>query len=136
MGYFFALFCDQDEADSTTEAHCDLCFQIWRKPMLTACRHVFCERCIWTWTAIHPSCPTCRFDMREPIDCTVLPRAKRPVNLRNLHMFCANRHLGCMVISTYRGFEGHHRTCPLRQQILATLDNDTSRYDQIPEKDA
>ena len=53
-----------------TEATCAICMcdvERWDKIAITKCKHVFHKNCAKTWfckECIHPTCPTCRADIR------------------------------------------------------------------------
>ena len=55
---------------SITEATCAICMcdvERWDKIAITKCNHVFHKNCAKTWfckECIHPTCPTCRADIR------------------------------------------------------------------------
>lgn len=150
MGFAIRLCLDAKAAAEEMNAGgmCSCCRNLLRDPvMLYSCSHVFCRKCITTWTTTltdgkpNQTCPYCRTSLslwsEEDIAewewfpvwqlnwCTY----QMPLGVRSLRMKCVNEHLGCHVVSTYDTFEQHHQVCPEIGKRWQAL------YDQLILKD-
>ena len=45
-----------------TELQCPICFEYMENPVITECKHIFCQSCIDSqfWHTLNPTCPKCR----------------------------------------------------------------------------
>ena len=67
------------------DLQCPICFELVFEPVLTACGHLFCQRCVKGQT----KCPTCR----DKLQCMRTQRDERKV--KSLKVKCPNWERGC-----------------------------------------
>ncbi|XP_022171585.1 pre-mRNA-splicing factor CWC24-like [Myzus persicae] len=54
---------------------CSICFDIFEKPSVLKCNHVFCFKCIHNWMRTNKSCPICRrHTIDQPVVCIKLEK--------------------------------------------------------------
>ncbi|KAL5238468.1 hypothetical protein ACI65C_005878 [Semiaphis heraclei] len=55
-----------------TDLQCNICFEIFIKPIVLNCSHTFCESCINVWTKRVKRCPICRVQIKSRSFCLTL----------------------------------------------------------------
>ncbi|RWS09103.1 E3 ubiquitin-protein ligase NRDP1-like isoform X1 [Dinothrombium tinctorium] len=94
-------------ADFSDELSCPICFGIFREPVVTACRHVFCKSCIKMWSMKSMTCPVDRRKL------TMLYRPPIVVEkmINKLLIKCDYEHFGCEEIVELPLLEQHTKCC-------------------------
>ncbi|VVC46040.1 Hypothetical protein CINCED_3A005786 [Cinara cedri] len=55
-----------------SELQCQICYEIFIKPIVLNCAHTFCATCIHIWTKRVNRCPVCRMNIKSKSHCLTL----------------------------------------------------------------
>jgi len=61
----YGHYATAEELANMGNSDCSVCFEKHYRPVSLACRHVFCEHCIYEWLDRERTCPVCRAEVRE-----------------------------------------------------------------------
>ncbi|RWS23696.1 E3 ubiquitin-protein ligase NRDP1-like protein [Leptotrombidium deliense] len=97
-------------SDFADELSCPICLGIFREPVTTSCRHVFCKQCIKLWSLKSMTCPVDRKRIRK--------LHKPPVLLENilskLRIRCEFEEFGCSKVVALNSFDEHLKCCDFK----------------------
>ncbi|KAI1400405.1 hypothetical protein F4819DRAFT_368868 [Hypoxylon fuscum] len=85
---------------------CPICRVPFVSPVITACDHVFCQRCIIQAHALNPVCPVDRLPLKLVSETRVAPKIIHN-QLDNLEVRCPNSARGCDLIVSRSLVENH-----------------------------
>lgn len=96
------------------ELVCSICVEIYEKPLLTLCDHMFCSNCIKRWLKEKSSCPICKTNLAY-LDDSLRPA---PIVIKNilgkLQLHCDFHDLGCEEIIRVDALVSHTSKCKFR----------------------
>lgn len=86
---------------------CPICRVALVQPVITACDHVFCCRCLAQAHALNPVCPVDRLPLRLKEDTRTAPRIVHN-QLDSLMVRCPNQSRGCKLVVVARSLVENH----------------------------
>ncbi|RWS09923.1 E3 ubiquitin-protein ligase NRDP1-like protein [Dinothrombium tinctorium] len=102
--------------DFSDDLSCPICLGIFREPVTTTCRHVFCKNCIKMWSMKSMTCPVDRRKLTK--------LHKPPILIENminkLLIKCDYEEFGCEEIIELPLLEQHLKCCAESQSLAST----------------
>lgn len=107
MGFDLNRFVNLSQKDK--EMTCAICYGIYERPIVTSCRHIYCEDCILKWLRQSNQCPIDKSHIKQN------ELKKVPLFLENLLsdflIHCDFRSNGCPVIVKLENLQKHSLEC-------------------------
>ncbi|KAM9305948.1 RING finger protein 151 [Gastrophryne carolinensis] len=103
-GYDLEIFAESPDDDLL----CSICHGVLRCPVMVACSHIFCRKCILQWLKRQQTCPCCRTEVRGKTF-VQMHKLKRKIN--RLQVKCPNEPNGCPAIFPLWRSEEHEESC-------------------------
>ncbi|CAM1330197.1 Uncharacterised protein g10249 [Pycnogonum litorale] len=126
---FLKLFRSTDksyeEMDDLETVTCPVCLEIFEKPLIISCGHVFCSQCLKNFDVPEPVCPLCRktFDPSKSIKAAQMNKTLSS-NKSNCHA-CSKK----MVLNKLRS---HLSTCPEQKEEITSDPSEETPTSDIP----
>ncbi|KAM4632039.1 RING finger protein 151 isoform 2-T2 [Discoglossus pictus] len=87
---------------------CAICHGVLRCPVMIACNHIYCRKCILQWLKRQRTCPCCRSPVKRKMF-VLMHKLRRQIN--RLQVKCPNEENGCLAHFPLLEFKEHAESC-------------------------